>query len=77
MPNVNSDHEHAIIADLDTLRSATKAEKRTKTARQIAAGQISPQQAQEQNAPISEPVKIVDLWSAIRRHTAKRAKKRQ
>jgi hypothetical protein len=63
----------AVSPNLDAIRSATKAAQRAETARQMAAGQISPRQAQERNAPISEPVKVVDLWSAIRRHTRGRA----
>jgi len=63
----------AISPNLDAIRSAAKAAQRAETARLIAAGHISPRQAQERNAPISEPVKVVDLWSAIRRHTRGRA----
>jgi len=69
MPKVNSEGKRAVILDLDAVRSATKAAQRVEMARQIAAGEISPQQAQERNAPISKPVEIVDLWSAVRRHT--------
>lgn len=50
-------------------RTATKAAARTQTARAIAAGHITPEEAQERNAPIPHPVQIVNLWSAIRRHT--------
>ena len=67
-------HNNGTISpNLDAVRSATKAAQRVEIARQIASGEISSRQAQERNAPISEPVKVVDLWSAIRRHTRSRA----
>ena len=66
-------HNGAVSPNLDAVRSASKAAQRVETARQIAAREISPRQAQERNAPISEPVKVVDLWSAIRRHARPRA----
>ena len=61
----------AYASNLDAVRSAAKAAQRVETARQIAVGEISPRQAQERNAPISESVKIVDLWPAIRRHVSR------
>ena len=49
-------------------RSAAKATQRAKTAKQIASGRLTPKAAQERNAPIHKPVRMVDLWSSIRRH---------
>ena len=49
-------------------RSATKAAQRADTARRIASGELTSTAAQARNAPIQEPVRVVDLWSAIRRH---------
>ena len=49
-------------------RSATKAAQRTKTAKQIALGRLAPEAAQERNAPIHKPVRVVDLWPSILRH---------
>jgi hypothetical protein len=48
-------------------RSAAKAAQRAETARQIAAGELTPEEAQARNAPIETPVRILDLWPAIRR----------
>ena len=53
---------------LFALRSATKAAQRADTARRIASGQLTPEAAQEHNAPIHTPVQIVNLWGNIRRH---------
>lgn len=49
-------------------RSATKAGQRAKTARDIAAGVLSLAKAQERNAPIHQPVRVLELWPSIRRH---------
>lgn len=49
-------------------RAASKAAHRALIARQIAAGKLTPEEAQTLNAPIGQPVQVVDLWSAIRRH---------
>ncbi len=54
-------------------RSAAKAAQRALTERQIASGQISPEEAQRRNAPVREPVAIVNLWPAIRRYARARA----
>jgi len=48
-------------------RAAAKAAHRALTARQIADGKLTPEEAQASNAPIRQPVQVVDLWSAIRR----------
>lgn len=50
-------------------RSAVKAARRTATAKRIAAGDLSPKEAQEENAPIHKPVRIVDLWASVRRYS--------
>jgi len=55
--------------DLFGQRAAAKAAARRKTSREIAAGVVTPKQAQDRNAPIRQPVQIVNLWPAIRRHT--------
>ena len=49
-------------------RSAAKATQRAKTAKLVASGRLTPKAAQERNAPIHKPVRMVDLWSSIRRH---------
>jgi hypothetical protein len=49
-------------------RSTTKAAQRAQTARQIASGRLTPAEAQERNAPIHQPVRMLDLWPSIRRH---------
>ena len=49
-------------------RSAAKATQRAKTAKLIASGRLTPKTAQARNAPIHKPVRMVDLWSSIRRH---------
>lgn len=53
---------------LSAKRAATKAAQRTKTRREIKAGVLSPEAAQERNAPVAEPVRVLDMWPAIRRH---------
>ena len=55
-------------------RSATKAAQRTKTAKQMASGKLTPGAAQARNAPIHKPVRVVDLWSSIQRHVRATAK---
>jgi len=57
------------VPNLLELRSAQKAAQRTATAREIASGRLTPGQAQELNAPIHTPVRISNIWAAIRRHT--------
>lgn len=59
---------------LFTRRSATKAAQRIKTAKRIAAGKLTPEAAQERNAPIHKPVRVVDLWPSIQRHVRATAK---
>lgn len=56
---------------LTAQRAQTKAAQRTRTARQIKAGHLTPAEAQLQNAPISEPVRAPDMWTSIRRHVRK------
>jgi len=58
---------------LTAQRAATKAAQRTRTARQIKAGVLTPAQAQEQNAPLKEPVVMVDMWASIRRHVREKS----
>lgn len=59
--------------NLTAQRAATKAAQRARTARQIKAGRLTPANAQRQNAPISEPVRVLDLWSSIRRHVREKS----
>lgn len=56
---------------LTAQRAATKAAQRTRTAWQIKAGQLTPAEAQRQNAPVSKPVRVLDMWPSIRRHVRK------
>ena len=58
---------------LSELRSATKAVQRAKTAREIKSGVLSPADAQERNAPIRQPVRVLDLWPSIRRHVREKS----
>lgn len=55
-------------SNLLTTRSAAKAAQRRETARLIASGKLSPAEAQDRNAPIRQPVRIANLWTAIRSH---------
>lgn len=66
---------HAADAEqsLFTLRAATKAAQRAKMAREIEAGVITPAKAQERNAPIRQPVRVLDMWSSIRRHVREKS----
>jgi hypothetical protein len=50
-----------------TMRAGEKAAKRAVTAHLIETGELTPDEAQERNAPIRGPVTIVDLWPSIRR----------
>ena len=52
---------------LFAVRSRAKAAQRAQTARQIAAGELTPEDAQQRNAPIRQAVQVVDLWPAILR----------
>ena len=58
---------------LTAQRAAVKATQRAKTARQIKAGALSPSQAQEINAPVNQPVRMLNLWSSIRQHVRERS----
>lgn len=58
-------------ATLTARRAATKAAQRSRTSRQIKAGVLLPAKAQANNAPITQPVRVLDLWSSIRRHVRK------
>lgn len=58
---------------LTAQRAQTKAAQRTRTARQIKEGRLTPAEAQRQNAPVSEPVRALNLWSSIRRHVRKQS----
>ena len=58
---------------LSDLRSATKAVQRAKTAREIQSGVLSPADVQERNAPIRQPVRMLDLWPSIRRHVREKS----
>lgn len=58
----------AAPTDLLARRSAAKATQRAQTAKQLASGRLTPKAAQERNAPIRKPVRVVDLWASIRRH---------
>ncbi len=55
--------------NLSEQRAATKVAQRKETARQLAAGEVTPAKAQLRNAPIGDSVRILDLWPSIRRHT--------
>ena len=61
-----------VVPNLLEVRAAAKAAERAETARQIAAGEISPEAAQMRNAPITEPVQIVNLWKSVRRYARAR-----
>ena len=63
-----------VIPTLFASRAAAKASERAETERQIALGELSPEAAQARNAPITQPVKIANLWAAIRRHARSRSK---
>lgn len=54
-------------------RSATKAAQRAKTAREIETGVLTPAKAQERNAPIRQPVRVLDMWPSIRRHVREKS----
>jgi hypothetical protein len=58
---------------LTAQRAATKAAQRARTARQIKAGVLTPAQAQQQNAPLKQPVRMVDMWASIRRHVREKS----
>lgn len=58
---------------LTARRAATKAAQRTRTARQIKTGRMTPAEAQQQNAPVLEPVRVLDMWSSIRRHVREKS----
>jgi len=58
---------------LTAQRAEAKATQRAKTARQIKSGVLSPSQAQELNAPVKRPVKVLNLWSSIRHHLRERS----
>jgi hypothetical protein len=63
---------HKDVAAAPTLfarRSAMKVAQRQETNRLIATGAISADEAQIRNAPIRQPVRIVNFWPAIRAHT--------
>jgi hypothetical protein len=60
-------------ASLSAVRSAAKVAQRQETARLISSGLQSAAEAQDRNAPIRHPVRIIDLWPALRRH-ARRAR---
>ena len=59
----------AAAPSLFARRSATKAAQRRETNRLIATGAISADEAQIRNAPIRQPVRIMNFWPAIRAHT--------
>ena len=63
----------APAASLTARRAATKAAQRTRTARQIKAGELTPAAAQAQNAPVAKPVRVLDMWSSIRRHVREKS----
>jgi hypothetical protein len=58
---------------LTARRAATKAAQRANTARQIKAGVLSPAKAQKLNAPVTQPVRVLDLWPSIRRHVREKS----
>lgn len=58
---------------LSEIRSATKAMQRAKTAREIKSGVLSLSDAQKRNAPIRQPVRVLDLWPSIRRHVREKS----
>jgi hypothetical protein len=59
----------AVAPALFAQRSLKKAAQRRETSRLIATGAISADEAQIRNAPIRQPVRIVNFWPAIRAHT--------
>jgi hypothetical protein len=58
---------------LSVQRSAKKAAQRRETARLIATGALSADAAQNRNAPVNQPVRIMNFWAAIRAHTRAKA----
>lgn len=56
------------VATLSEQRAATKAAERRETARQLAAQEITPAKAQRRNAPVTSPVRVLDLWPSVRRN---------
>lgn len=60
-------YQAAPETSLTARRAATKAAQRTETKRKIRSGVLTPKQAQELNAPVHSAVRMVDMWSSIRR----------
>ena len=69
LQNRNAPPEESLTAR----RAAVKAKQRAKTARQIKAEVLSPAQAQERNAPVNQPVRVLNLWSSIRQHVREKS----
>jgi hypothetical protein len=57
----------ASSSSLFAVRAATKIAQRKETDQQIATGRISAAEVQERHAPIHQPVRVVNLWPALRR----------
>jgi hypothetical protein len=66
-------HDASLATTLTARRAIAKAAQRSRTARQIKAGVLSPLSAQSRNAPVTEPVRVLDLWSSIRRHVREKS----
>jgi hypothetical protein len=65
-------HQSSTSVFSDAERAAEKAAQRSETKRRIAERSLTPREAQERNAPLSTPAKVVDLWGALRRRAAQR-----
>lgn len=65
-------HQSSTPVFSDAQRTAEKAAQRSETKRRIAERSLSPREAQERNAPLPTPAKVVDLWGALRRRAAQR-----
>ena len=66
-------HQAKPETSLTMRRAATKAAQRAETARQIRSGKLTPEKAQELNAPVHRPVRVLDMWSSIRRHVREKS----
>lgn len=65
-------HHASPPATSDAVRAAAKAARRKDTYQRIAEGSLTPRAAQERNAPLPAPAKLIDLWGAVRRRAAGR-----
>jgi hypothetical protein len=66
-------HKSHAERSLTERRAEAKAAQRRETARKVQTRALTPQSAQAANAPVDQPVRIVDLWPSIRRHVRGRS----